>query len=259
MRVPVRSSHPSRCLLKEEADAGLTSAETFADFGSRVASLQTVAPRLLHQLKARRAQPRGVRCIGERQHPAQLPWRRPGDAGLRRRSQPRSSRDGSRRVPISLFALRTCCSSESRPTSSCSRGTSPRRSSVTSGVPAARRAVHHPRAGAADPLPAGSSSLPASTAPGSCISIGRRTSGDSSPVRGAPRISRAAASTRRWRSATCPTTARPARSAACTIRPRLQKRRSSSAASRGAIHDVLVDLRRGSPTYRTWVGARSHG
>jgi dTDP-4-dehydrorhamnose 3,5-epimerase len=45
-----------------------------------------------------------------------------------------------------------------------------------------------------------------------------------------------------------------ARSAASTSRPRRTKRRSSSDCTRGAIFDVVADLRPGSETYGRWDG-----
>ena len=57
------------------------------------------------------------------------------------------------------------------------------------------------------------------------------------------------ASTRGSRSAASRSTGAAARSAACTTRRPRTRRPSSSAAPRGAVHDVIVDLRPDSPTY----------
>ena len=62
-------------------------------------------------------------------------------------------------------------------------------------------------------------------------------------------------STRWWPSATSPSTTAGAPCGACTTRRRRTRRPSWSAAPGGAIWDVAVDLRPGSPTYRAWFGA----
>ena len=96
---------------------------------------------------------------------------------------------------------------------------------------------------------------PRSPAPGSSTWSRTTTSAGSSPGRTAPRSSRRTGLERGRRSATlsfnrarghAPRDALPGRAA--------RRRRSSSAASRGAIFDVIVDMRPDSPTYLQHFG-----